>query len=962
MAIVLLTTLSAGGRNVPAGCDTVAGDPTGTMIYTLPNGLKLYMSVNRQQPKISTLIAVRVGSKNDPAETTGLAHYFEHLMFKGSEQLGTTDYAAEKPMLDEIERLFETYRVTADQHARDSIYHLIDSVSYKASLLAIPNEYDKAMALIGSTGTNAYTSYDQTCYVETIPSNRLDAWCRIQADRFEHPVLRGFHTELETIYEEKNMSMVDDSDRMFDAMMTLLFPNHPYGTQTVLGTREHLKNPSITNVKAYHDKWYVPDNIAIMLSGDFDPEEAIATVTRYWGTMEPGRPERKAVEPLGPLTAIADTTVTGPNAATVYVAWRLPAASDPLTRKAELMSDVLNNGYAGLMDLDLVQKLKVMEAGAFMMSLADHSAFILYGTPMPGQSLEEVRDLLLGEVEKLKKGDFDKELLQGVVNNHRLALERGLEYNDSRINMMTSAFINGMPWADQVTDILNYGKMSAADVAATAREALPADGYAVVYKVTGEAPDVATIAKPALTPIATNRDTASRYLTALAAETVTPIEPEFPDFARDITHLKLAGDQELLYTRNTTNNVFTLSRVIERGSRADSLLSLLPMALDFAGTADMTTEEVQQEFYRLACKYSLSVGSRYTYINLTGLSENMDKAVALLDRVIAGARISADDYSSMADRVLKGRDDATNDQADCVGAAARYMIFGPAMAASRVDSTTLVNLDPKVLTGLLADMGRCSSRYLYYGPVEPAKLVKSLNAVHRKPRGGYTATTPGSLWPYMATPEPQVFFYPFKSNQSNLYLYANRDSLYNPELAPVIAMYNAYFGGGMNSIVFQEMRESRSLCYSAWADLSEPGYKDQPYTVSAGIGTQVDKLGDALDAFRLIINDMPLSEAAFNIARTNLETVLRTRRVKGFGLLNAYIDALDHGIDYDINAAIYKALPTMTLSDITGIQQRLVKGSTFNYSVVADPAEVDMELLRGLGPVKTLTKEEIFGR
>ena len=253
--------------------ETVAGDPLGTKIYTLDNGLKVYMSVNKETPRIQTYIAVKVGGKNDPSETTGLAHYFEHLMFKGSQQFGTSDYAAEKPLLDEIEALFEVYRNTTDEAERAAIYHKIDSVSYAASDYFIPNEYDKLMSLIGAEGTNAYTSTDMTVYVEDIPSNQVENWARIEADRFMNPVIRGFHTELETVYEEKNMSLTKDFRKALEAMDATIFPDHPYGTQTVLGTQEHLKNPSITNIKNYHKTYYVPNNMAICLSGDFDPDE-----------------------------------------------------------------------------------------------------------------------------------------------------------------------------------------------------------------------------------------------------------------------------------------------------------------------------------------------------------------------------------------------------------------------------------------------------------------------------------------------------------------------------------------------------------------------------------------------------------------------------------------------------------------------------------------------------------------
>ena len=157
------------------------------------------------------------------------------------------------------------------------------------------------MATIGAQGTNAYTSYDQTVYVEDIPSNQIEAWAKIQADRFENNVIRGFHTELETVYEEKNMSLTQDGRRVLETMLAKLFPNHPYGQQSVLGTQEHLKNPSITNIKNYHAEWYVPNNIAICASGDFDPDEFIAIVDKYFGHMQPNKNlkklEFKAEEP-----------------------------------------------------------------------------------------------------------------------------------------------------------------------------------------------------------------------------------------------------------------------------------------------------------------------------------------------------------------------------------------------------------------------------------------------------------------------------------------------------------------------------------------------------------------------------------------------------------------------------------------------------------------------------------------
>ena len=477
--------------------ETVPGDPLQTQMYTLPNGLKLFMSVNKDQPRIQTYIAVRVGGKNDPAETTGLAHYFEHLMFKGTEQFGTSDYAAEKPLLDRIEALFETYRRTTDSTERARIYREIDSVSYEASKIAIPNEYDKLMSAIGANGTNAYTSYDVTCYVEDIPSNQIDNWARIQADRFEHPILRGFHTELETIYEEKNMSLTKDSRKVYEKLLSTLYPSHPYGSQTVLGTQENLKNPSITNVKNYHKQWYVPNNMAICLSGDFDPDNMVDIITKYFGHLKPNknlpRPELPSEKPF---TSPKVVEILGPEAENVTVAWRVPEAahSDMLT--LEVMDHVLCNGRTGIFDLNVTLPQTVLGGSAYVMGQADAGAYVMSGRPKAGQTLDEVKDILLEQADKLRKGEFSDDLVEAVKANLKLTVQRSLTSNDSRADQYVQAFVNGVPWADEVAKLESLDKITKADVVAAANKYLLPQGYAVLYKRKGEDPNELKIAKP----------------------------------------------------------------------------------------------------------------------------------------------------------------------------------------------------------------------------------------------------------------------------------------------------------------------------------------------------------------------------------------------------------------------------------------------------------------------------------
>lgn len=606
-----LCVLSACTKNASVPYESVSNDPMKARIYTLDNGLKVYLTVNKETPRIQTYIAVRVGGKNDPAETTGLAHYFEHLMFKGTTHFGTQDYEKEKPMLDEIERLFEVYRQTTDEAEREAIYHQIDSVSYEASKLAIPNEYDKLMAAIGATGTNAYTGFDQTVYVEDIPSNQIENWAKIQADRFENNVIRGFHTELETVYEEKNMSLTSDNRKVFEAILSALFPDHPYGTQTVLGTQENLKNPSITNIKNYHKTWYVPNNMAICMSGDLDPEQTIVTIQKYFGHLKPN-PNLPAlpVTHESPIKAPVVKEVLGLEAENVMLGWRFPGSSSVNQEDLlNLVSLIMNNDKAGLLDVDLIQQQKVLNCYAGTYGLADYDAFIIAGTPKQGQTLDEVKDLFLAEVEKLKKGEFDESLLEAAINNFKLMQMYQLDSNSGRADMFVNAFISKSEWKDEVEQLTRMSKVTKQQVVDFANQYF-GDNYALIYKRQGKDPNEKKIEKPQITPIVMNRDSSSAFLKEIQASQVAPIEPVFLDFEKDLSKLTAKSGIPVLYKQNTSNDLFSLLYVFDMGNNNDKAMGTAFEYLKYLGTSKKSLQEINMEFYQLACSFGVQAGFR----------------------------------------------------------------------------------------------------------------------------------------------------------------------------------------------------------------------------------------------------------------------------------------------------------------------------------------------------------------
>ena len=942
--------------------ESVKGDLSKTRIYTLDNGLKVYLSVNKEQPRIQTYIAVRTGSKNDPAETTGLAHYLEHIMFKGTGKFGVTDSAKEAPLLADIEQRYEQYRKLTDPEERRQAYRGIDSVSQVAAQYFIPNEYDKLMAAIGSEGSNAFTSNDVTCYVENIPSNEVENWAKIQADRFQNMVIRGFHTELEAVYEEYNIGLTQDTRKLYESLCKKLFPTHPYGTQTTIGTQEHLKNPSITNIKKYFAKWYVPNNVAICMAGDFDPDEVIATIDKYFGGWKPGEDVSQPTFPEQPtFSEPQDTTVIGPEAETIWLGWRFDRGASLQSDTLQVIESMLSNGTAGLIDLDINQQMKMLSAWGGVESLMDYSGFILAGTPKEGQTLDEVRSLLLDEIAKLKKGDFSDDLLPSVINNLKLQYYNALEDNSSRADMFVDAFIIGKPWeqvASRLDRLAGITKQQIVDFVNLHFN----DGYAAVYKRQGVDPNQKKIDKPQITPIPTNRENVSQFVKDIQSAEVKPIEPKFVDFQRDLTFGSVQEGFPYVYVQNKENGRFQLAFRYEFGKQADVRYDYAADYLDYLGTDKLTAEQVKQQFYKLACNYEISVGERVINVTLNGLSENMTEALALLEDLMQHAKADQQAYDQYVSLLDKARADAKLDQRTCFDQLFNYGVYGPYNSRRNLLTTAQLRAtNPQELLDLLKQLSQYQHTLLYYGPMSENQLTEAL-ASHLSNIQSQVSDIPQNK-PYVsqATPQSEILIAPYNAKNIYMRMYHNEQRQWNVKEAPVQALFNEYFGGGMNTVVFQEMRETRGLAYNAWAIYRQPAVKGDPEDFFTHIITQNDKLMDCVGHFHTILDTIPQSETSFQIAKEGLTKQLASRRVTKFALINAWIAARDMGLDYDINKPIYEALPQLTMKDVVDFEQQQIARKPYRYIILGDERDLDMKSLQQYGPVRRVSLAEIFG-
>ncbi len=494
-----------------------------------------------------------------------------------------------------------------------------------------------------------------------------------------------------------------------------------------------------------------------------------------------------------------------------------------------------------------------------------------------------------------------------------------------------------------------------------ANKYLGPDNYAAIYKLQGEDTSIVKMPKPELTPIATNRDKSSAFLREIQNSTVNPIEPVFLDFDKDITVLKAKQDIPVLYTKNTTNDISTLIYVFETGSHHDKRLSLASGYFDLIGTADKTYDEIQAELYKLACSVNFSIGGTRSFFVISGLSENLPKAAEIFEDWLANAKADKEIYARYADQILQSRANQKTNQSANFSRLRQYVQYGPKMAKElNYSNEELASLDPQQFIDAMRDLAAHEQQVIYYGNMDENQVLDLINNVHNTPAQLKPVPTE-QAYPAVNPEDTIIFIAPYNAKQLYMTMFANMGGEFDVNRSPITDMYNEYFGGSMNSIVFQEMRESRSLAYSAGAYLLEPSQLKRPYTYVTTIATQNDKLNNAVNAFLLIINEMPESADAFDIAKQALDARLRSERVIKDNKAWAYMDAKRKGLNKEERQTVYENIGKLTLADVIKFQKDNIKGRTYYYGILGDPKDLDLEALKKHGRIVMLTTEDIFG-
>jgi len=880
-------------------------------------------------------------------------------LFKGSHKLGTLDWEKEKLYLDTIEDLYEQHFEATDEKIRKTLYQKIDQVSYRASKLAVANEYDKVFASLGGSGSNAFTDRDMTVYIGDIPSNAMEKWMKLESDRFKHLVLRLFHTELEAVYEEFNISQDRDDEWSQQKVDSSLMPHHPYGTQTTIGLGEHLKKPSMVAIKKFFDQYYVPNNMAIVMSGNIDVAQTKALVKQYFGDMKakplPAFNKGKAPVISTPIVA----TYTGISSPHLVMGFSFDSAASKEAQLADVVKELMQNqAGSGLLDLNLLQKQQVLDASVNAGRYRDLGTMIFYAEPKEGQSLEEVRDLILGEIENLKQGRFTDSQLAAITRNLKLNLEQLKEDNFSRSWLVIQALSWNMPWEQRVNELNQTGEVSRQQVVDFANKVFK-NNYAICYKKQGE-PQRHKVEKPPITPVETNNQLASRFKLGLDEEKLPAVEPKFVNFEKDIKLKRLGKLTPYFAVANPLSKKFTLSYVYPVGNLAYPALHEVEDYLELVGTKDYTVEQWKNLLYEKALVLDVSAGEMTTTFSITGLDEMLEDGAQLLHHFKHHWKPEPEVLARFLDDQLAQRNNNLTEKILINRALASFGYYGAINPVNRVLSNKqLKQMNVDSMQAVMARVLSHQPEVVYVGSLSADKAHGIVSKHFEEGTATRQAASQFPL-PELKRDKNEVYFCHFDQKQAQ-FAFIQNGPAFNSALMAKIDAFNQYFGSGISSLMYQEIREKQGLAYSSYSSVNEPEWPGQLSKLFTYVGTQADKLPVALRETQKLMQNIPSVDQQWAVAKTQAMKSIETDWLVGGAQYWYYRECRQLGLKEDPRKVMYEDLKNLTMGQVLEFYNNQLAKAPYTLTVMGNRKMVPANLLKQYGEVKELKPEFLLG-
>ena len=928
----------------------IAPDPMNVQIHTLANGLTVYLSENHEEARINARVAVRAGGAVDPNDATGMAHYLEHMLAnKGTQRLGSLDYEAERVHLDRIRELFDALNSAETDEEAAAIYAELDAEGLKAQQYVLPNELKQIYGLLGSQGLNAFTNQDSTQYINDIPANALEAWAHLEGDRFGGAVFRAFQTEVETVYEEKNRAMDNPSRAIYSALSQALYGGHPYGRE-VLGTIEHLKRPSVSKTEAYFDTWYVPNNMAVILAGDFDSAEALALIEEHLGGLEAKPLPEDAKAPPAPLSGESRVEIVHNDVDMVYVAWLTVPFAHGDHAALVVMDMLMSNGKTGLLDKLKIEQ-RVRSASSYPSRQPRAGTQVVYGIPREGQTVEEVESLLLDAVAQLKAGAFTQADIDAVVTDFQVSEQQQLEANGARVSKMAGAFIMEDDWEHYRTSLDRVAKVTREDVMAAAERYLGEDRVVAVRRQ-GK-PELPTIQAPPITERPLNTTEHSAFFTEVLGIERPTLSPqtvlEGEDYAR------LEAPFGVVYAAgNPFNDLASLTLRWEMGTAHRPDLCVGMSLWKRSGVGDRSLVDLERWLYANGTSFSTSCGQHTASVTFSGPRAALPELVStMVERLNTPALPESEREAALAD-LLKNRQEKKTTQNTRLSALASYAQRGAESPwlDDLSDEALLARDTADYLAGPASLLNTAYTAF-YVGNDGEAELLAMLPA---SPDGDYAPPPEREPRRYVQPEADRVLFLHHESVQASIAIYVPEED-YTPTRYPLYTTWRSYMGGSAG-LVFQEIREARGLAYSAGGSYSEAGWLGDQNLASTRASVQADKAVEALELMMGFARGHDLDPERFERARDTAAQGNRVRRT-GFRSVPSKAWAWEKvEIPGDARVGWSESIEALTVEELQAFADRWADRPV-TIAILGDRERLDMAAIGAIAPIEELTMDDL---
>lgn len=930
--------------------------------HKLKNGLTVWLNEDHSQPKVFGAVVVKAGAKDCP--DTGIAHYFEHMMFKGTDKIGTVDYDAEKTLLDSIALKYDELAATEDEAARSQIQKEINELSIRSSDYVIPNEFNRLISKYGGSGLNAATSYDATIYFNTFSPQYMSQWAEINSERLLNPVFRLFQSELETVYEEKNMYGDFIGGPVMDRLLARYFAPHPYA-YPIIGSTKNLKNPRLTEMRKFFEEYYVASNMGLILSGDFDTEAVLPVLEKTFSRIRPGEAPKHDIVALPPFKGKEKMKIKFPVplVKAMGMGFRgVPANHEDQVALAVAVNMLNNANGTGFLDKLMVDR-KIMASMAMNESMNEAGILAVAVIPkLMFQTYGGAEKLVWKEINRVKEGDFSDEIFNSLKQEQRRQYASNLENIDSRARIMMSLYSQGKSWEDYLQEVSGIDALTKEDVVRVARKYF-SENYLCVTKTTGKYPKD-NLTKPDFSPIVPkNSEASSEYAKQLEQLPVQEVKPRFIDFQKDVETVSLTPLATLYATANPVTDIFTLNLVYQVGTLEQPKLMHLANYLQFLGTDSLSFHEFRTRLQVLGSTISFDATDKQFFMRITGFDKHFKETVQLAGDFIR--HVKADDKQiRQVINDAKVTEKAFFESSDNIAnALLEKMKYGEqSRFLTKLSLSEVKKLKGKELLDVFVQVRQTECDLLYCGTLPVAQVREEIEA--SLPLKEITVAVNA---PYHRDAKkydkPTVYFMDMPTaSQSIVYGYAKGEVTDDAWSRHAARLFSVYFGGDMSSLMFQEIREFRSLAYRVSGRYILP-----PHNLEGKAGefvtmlsTQSDKTLDALGIMNSLIHEMPEKEERISTVKQSIVNQVNNdfpsfrevpEKVAGFRR---------NGFDNDPSEALLSGISDMDMKDIIRFYRHNVRLKPVVYVIVGNSRRIDMKQLETYGNVIRLRKKDIY--